>query len=254
MWTAVARKELRENRWKWLTLSGVLIATAILAQVMLGPLAEILTGVQGGEMAPLLEAMRQQMSDPLRYFWSNWYAKNLYQMITIFSILMGMSTIAGEVSRGTAAFLFTRPMTRRLVLSAKIAAGYGVMATVVIGTTLVTMLIAQMGDTPLPARFLLGLPMALHGGLVLYLIAVILSILVDDPVKAGASAAVVMMMLSVPGWIKGWGAYSIFRQMAGIPILLAEPWPVVPALILTGAAVLGYVVAVTLLNRKEFTR
>lgn len=254
MWTAVCKKELRETRWKWLCYAGLLVAVAVLAQAMHGLMQDILgdLGAPGG--SALLQAMLHQLDDPFLYHWSNWYAKNLYQMTTLFAILLGMSTVAGEVARGTAAFLFTRPLARTAVLSAKIAGGYGAMATMMVATTLIAMGVAYLGGMALPARFLSGLPIALLGGLVLYLLSVIASILIDDVVKAGAAAAAVMTVLAIPGWVRGWEIYSIYRQMAGVPVLLGEPWPVVPALVLAAAAMGLFALAAEMLKRKEFTR
>lgn len=252
MWTAIMSKEVREGRWKWITFASILLGTAILAQVMY----TTLTGFsdQLGGTTPLTAQLQRQLADPLLYHWGNWYAKNLFQMTAIFSALMGMSAIAGEVSRGTAPYLFARPLDRTAILAAKVLAGYGTIALVMILTTVLVPIVARMGGMDLPSRFLSGLPMALIGALVLYLIAVTASALLDDPVKAGAAAGLAMALLSVPGFFRDWAQFSIFRQMSGLAVLSGEPYPLVPALILLGGAAGLFAVAAGVLRRKEFTR
>lgn len=63
-----------------------------------------------------------------------------------------------------------------------------------------------------------------------------------------------MAVLAIPGWIRGWAAYSIYRQMTALPVLEGRPWTFWPALALALVAGLLYMAAALLLRRKEFTR
>lgn len=251
MFTAIVMKEARENRWKWLLFGAILLATAILAQVLHGSIVGLVGDLGNSKLTNQLQS---QLADPMLYHWGNWYGKNLYQMTTVFAVLSGMAAVAGEVSRGTAPFLFTRPISRQGILWAKVLGGYGPIAITMTVCSFLVLVVARVGGMSLPIRFLSGLPMSLLGALVLYLLAVLASAFFDDQVKAGAAAAALMVLFALPGFFAKTAEYSIFRQMSGPSLLAGEPWPAGVALLLLAVSAGLFSLIALVLRRREFSR
>ena len=235
---AVASKEWRENAWKLAIGGGVAGALAVLVPVAYDLLAPLLQGVE--LPGALGEAVKRQLGDFRTYLWINWYGKNLYQVLAVLAILLGMGTVAGEVSRRTSAFLLSRPLRRETVLRSKALVGLAGLAGVAAGSTAVLVAASALAGYPVdPAWFLAGLPLAVAGSWAVYALAVYASTMFDEPLKAGAAAFVVVLALGLPGWFRSTRVLSPFYHMKGLAVLEGAPaaWPGGLSLLLLAALV-----------------
>ena len=242
------KKEFRESAWKHALALVVLSALGVSLPFMfewLGKLHMDIGGVLG-------EAYRRQMSDFTLYMWANWYGKNLYQVLVIYAVVVGMAQVAGEVDRNTAGFLFSKPLGRSTIYRAKFTAGATGMLGVMTAATLLTFLAAQVAGHDLPALFLAGLVVNAAGLLVIYSLALMFSVLLDDQLKAGAAAFGAALALGIPGWVPGCGMYSLYRQMHAWPVYAGDGFQIPAMVIMLLATWAFYRVGLAILMNKDF--
>ncbi|WP_031517873.1 ABC transporter permease [Desulfofalx alkaliphila] len=251
IYKALIKKELMENRWKYAVILIWLLAfgsTLFLSFKWLGDLLQSLTGLEAELTNKLMGAM---MEDFALYAWANWYGKTFYQSLVLFAIILGMSNIAGEVGRGTASFVFTKPLSRREIFFTKYATGGLGLALVITVSTFAAWLASQFYGEALSLSFLTGIPMAFAGSLVIYSIAVYWSVVFDDQIKAGVAAALTAFVISIPGWFGSTAFLSVFVHMRGWPIYLGQDeWlmPLLAMLLISGAI---YYLGLRALEKKE---
>ncbi len=249
------RKELRENRWKIAVAIAISVALAVLTALtydyvksMIGP---------GGVSTQVPEMFRgsleAQLSGYSTFVWMSWYGKSFYQFGAILAIIVGMGLFSSEVARGTLSFLLARPFGRREIFATKFAAGaISLLVPLSVGTLLLVPLARLAGHGVDAVQLLLGLPVALSGVLVLFALSVTFSVLIDEPVKAGAAAGGVALLLSIPSWFERVRALSIYSQMQALPVLRGEgfPWGATAAML--GIAVLLYYAGLAAFRAREY--
>lgn len=242
------RKELREGLWKHA------LALALLAAMgaSLPFFHDWMSKMQLDFGGALGEALRQQMNDFTLYMWANWYGKNLYQVLVIYAVMVGMSQVAGEVDRNTAGFLFSKPLGRETIYRTKFIAGAAAMTAVMTAATIFTYLAALIAGKELTALFLAGLLVNAAGLLVIYSLAMMFSIVFDDQLKAGAAAFGAALVIAVPGWIPGCGMYSLYRQMHAWPLYAGDGFQIAAIIVMVLAAWLFYRTGLNRLLKKDF--
>jgi len=245
---AVMKKELRETAWKHalaLVLLSVLGITLPFVFEWMGKFQVDIGGALG-------ETYRRQMSDFTLYMWANWYSKNLYQILVIYAVVVGMAQLAGETGRNTAGFLFSKPLGRETIYRSKFIAGAAAMLTVMTVATTLTYLAALTAGKGLPALFMAGLVVNAAGLLLIYSLALMFSVIFDDQLKAGAAACGVALVLSIPGWIPGYGMYSVYRQMHAWPVYTGDGFQLGAIVIMTLVAWIFYRIGLSQLLKKDF--
>lgn len=242
------RKEWRENAWKHV-LALVLLSGMGISLPFLFDWMSMIPIQFGGALG---EAYQRQMSDFNLYMWANWYGKNLYQILIVYAVIVGMAQIAGEVGRNTAGFLFSKPLSRELIYRSKFISGAVTMITVMIIATILTYLAAMLAGRELPALFLSGLMVNAAGLLVIYSLALMFSVILDDQLKAGAATFFVALIISVPGWIPGYGMYSLYRQMHAWPVYAGDGFQIPAMAVMLLAAWLFYRIGLCRLLKKDF--
>ncbi|HEY3315067.1 MAG TPA: ABC transporter permease subunit [Bacillota bacterium] len=251
---SVFLKELRENRWKAVAFAAVLVASAAANVFAYNYLQSMFQSA--GQTVPdfFKNQINAMMGSYSTYVWSSWFGKSLYQMSTLFLILLGMSTMASEVSRGTASYLLTKPVSRGTVLFSKWLAQAAIFVTMIIaGTALLYPMSLAIGQTYDFGLHLASLPLALSSGLVVLTLAVVASVGFDDPVKAGGASAIFLIALSVLGFFKTTQRWSLFYYFSAAPVAVSggDPqWLHVLVMLAITAAV--YLVGARLLERKDF--
>jgi len=151
------------------------------------------------------------------YIWSQWHAKNLFQLAALFAIIFAASQFAGEVSKKTMGFYLTRPVTRQLGYLAKITAG--LLALVFIfstGTAAFWLVSRIMGYTAAWGKFFAALTVSLMWIAVYYQLACIISVFNKEPIMAGVLAGVTGVLLSLPGLFAASRQFSIFYQIRAV--------------------------------------
>jgi len=256
---ALAWKELRENRWKYVVGTVILIAVALAVALLFDFVREMLEGLLGGPgtgvLPPALDRIIQaQFSNYFIYAWSNWYGKNLYQIMAILAIVLGMGLVAAESTNRTLSFLLTRPVSRRRVLLVKLGVGVAALAVIVAVSSLTVVLASRLTGHYVPfGPFMLGAMGAWAGSTLIFTLAALMSILFSDQVKAGLAATVVAAIMSIPSWIPSLRWLSVFRRMQGFSaMMLGEPDWSGFAVMLTFSAGIA-LAAVYLFERRDIT-
>ena len=82
------------------------------------------------------------------------------------------------------------------------------------GSTAIIGVVSILHGRSLPAaNFAMGLIPAIAGMLVIFGSAVLCSAVWRSPRQAVMGAAAVAVLLSLPGWIREWQTFSVYRQM-----------------------------------------
>jgi ABC-2 type transport system permease protein len=217
---------------------------------------EGLVGGQGeGVLPPAVEQIIEaQFRSYFVYAWSSWYGKNLYQFASLLAIVLGMGLVAAESGNKTLSFLLTRPVSRRRVLAVKMGVGAAALA-VIIAVSSLTLVIASVaaGHELPPGLFMLGVPAAWAGTMVIFSLTVLMSVRFSDQVKAAVAAAVLAGIMSLPSWVPRLRWLSIYRHMQGFHVMTrGEPdWTALAAMLAAGAVLA--LLAVHLFERRDVT-
>ena len=123
------RKELLESirTLRLPVVAGLFLFVGLSSPVLARYLPEIIE-LAGGEQLGVIEIPTPTAADAVDQL-----VKNLAQFGALTAILLAMGLVASEKDRGTAAFILTKPVSRRAFLGAKLAA----LAAVLGGSTLV---------------------------------------------------------------------------------------------------------------------
>ena len=87
------------------------------------------------EYADLIKKLMPDFSNVNAYLYSQWFSKNLQQVGAIFAVILLSSAVAGERELHTAIFLFSRPVSRGMILASKVIVLFaGLVLTVLVST------------------------------------------------------------------------------------------------------------------------
>lgn len=247
---ALAFKEFREGRWKYVVITAIMIVLGASVPILFDVVAGIL------DETPLPPALRQLIPPGLlelpTYMWANWHAKTLYQTLVVIALVFGSSTIAGEFSRGTAQFLFSRAVPRSAVVLVKAGVDLAGMAVAALIGTLAVHIVARfMHGFSAPAAFYTGLVPAMVGAAFIYGIALLVSTRIDDPVKAGVAAAAVAAVLSIPTFVSDWNSFSVYVHMTGRTLFRSGVFPWTSVIVIAALAAALMVASVGTLRRRD---
>ncbi len=222
------RKELRENRIKFIFIFCAAAALAALIPFIYEPTKDLLQRMNLSPY-PGFDSIELLVGSYDNFIWSQWVAKNLTQLSTLAALILGMSVLSSEIAYGTVLFLTGKPLSSREIYTTKAAAGVFLLALVVFLPTLLLIFISGVKGYALDiGTIVLAVSITFTGACVIYLVTIIFSLLVPQPVKALVAAAVFWLAASIPGYFVGTAQYSIFYQMKGISYWLYTGDPVVP--------------------------
>lgn len=249
--TAVFLKEIREARWKLIVGTVVLTVFGIALPFIFSIIDELMLQIPPG----FERLMQPEMLDNYTIFlWSQWNAKNLYQFGTLLAILLGMSTIAGEVANQTMSFLLTRPLSRKEVFLSKVAAGVLLLTLAVLLSTSFMLAAASIVTAQVVEAGIITVATLVTwlGLIAIYLLTVFISTIIDDPVKAGGITAVVLVGFAMFGWFNMTKELSLFTHISGGSYVLGGGFPLGPviAILLFSLAMLA--AGMNIMERKEF--
>lgn len=251
---ALVFKEMREGRWKYLIAAAVLIVLGISIPLMYHVLEDMLGQLMSDESIPpfVKELLPPDLLEMATYLWSNWHSKNLYQAMVVIALVFGSGTVAGEFSRGTAQFLFSRAVPRRSVVLVKTGVDLAGMAlAALLGTIAMDIATRAAHDFSMPATFYAGLIPIMAGAAFVYGLALLASTRIDDPVKAGVAAAVVAALLSIPTFVPAWRNWSVYVHMTGRVLLEQGTFPWAAVLVIAALAAGLVTAAVESLRRRD---
>lgn len=233
-------KELRQYRWFfWISLGLALLNVflVILSHELLGGIIKEVS-VDIWEKFQISEADLETLDEFSYYLWSQWNAKNLYQLGVIIVAVLAVAQFAGENSKRNMSFLLSRPATRRQIFAGKSGAGL-ILIYLVLGlsTLFLCVLSLLFNYQALWTKLLFSSLISLLWLTVLYLLGCLLSILTSLPLLAGLALLGVGAILAVPGCFLPTRALSIFYQMKAVSYFLKGDLlvlSVLPALLFSG--------------------
>lgn len=236
---ALIYKEVREGRWKYVIAALVLIILGAATPFMFDLVMDLVRQIQLDESTPL--ELRQLLSPDLldlpTYLWSSWHAKTLYQMMVLFALVFGASTIAGEFDRGSAQFLFSRAVPRHTVVLVKTGVDLAALAvTALVGTAALDLAARIAHGYVAPWTHYGALVPIMAGTAFVYGLSLFISTRFDDAVKAGATAALVAALFSIPTLVPAWRNWSVYLHMTGSVLLGSGTFPWASVLIITALA------------------
>ncbi|MFS8523564.1 MAG: hypothetical protein FWJ83_01770 [Limnochordales bacterium] len=251
---ALLFKELREGRWKYLIAAVVLVALGVSIPVTHQFIAGMLEQFMDDPAVPqaLRDLLPPDLLEMSTYLWTNWHAKNLYQTVAVIALVFGSGAVAGEFSRGTAPYLFSRAVVRRSVLAVKTAVDLAGMAlAMLLGTAALDVTARIAHGYAVSGAFYAGLVPALAGSVFVYGLALLISTRIDDPVKAGVAAAVAAALFSIPTFVPAWRQWSVYVQMTGRSLFETGTFPWLPVLVIAALAAALLAAAAYSLERRD---
>ena len=231
---ALMWKELRENRLKILIgcvlLTVIGLAVSIAYRFLEGGIPGM--GQIPPEYADLIKKLLPDFSNVNAYLYSQWFSKNLQQVGAILAVILLSSAVAGERELHTAIFLFSRPVSRGMILASKVIVLLGgLVLAVVVSTGGAVLGAVIVGKVPQAAFVLTATLHSLIALLTCASLATLLSVLVPDRMKAMLFTGGIIIVLSVAGQFKPlhWlNPLALF----GSPVLIEHPVPqVVPIVV-----------------------
>ncbi len=229
-------KELRESRWKIVTGLIIFIITAASIPITFMYVKEL---VELFPQIPGLEGFNRFLENYSIYSWSQWNGKNLYQIGTILAIIMGMNLIAGEKVSKTLEFLLAKPISRASLYFTKFAAGVINLGIIVlVSTTLLYIVSLIMGYQILLGTLFVSTIITLMGLIFIFTLTLLISTILDEPVKVGLLSAFILFLLAIPGWFQKTYFLSVFHHMKAGEYMLEGNFPFT-ALIIILLLILG---------------
>jgi ABC-2 type transport system permease protein len=245
-----------ETRWRFVTglvLGAGFAALVVLAYPTLGSLQVDVSQVPG-PFRRMAEEGLALVKDYDGYVWSQWFGKNLLNVWTFFAVLVGVGGVVTETSRGTALWTLALPATRARLLGVRAAVGaLELLALALVPSLLIPALSPVIGKTYPLASALIYAATAFAGGLAFYGLSLLLSTVFADqlkPVIVGLGVAFGLSLASL--FSKSVARYSVFSVMSGEKYFRegALPWAGLAACL--GIAAASYLVALRVLERRDF--
>ena len=252
---ALMWKELRENSMK-------IIIGCVLLSVIGAAVSIAYRFLEGGipgmgqippEYADLIKKLLPDFSNVNAYLYSQWFSKNLQQVGAILAVVLLGSAVAGERELHTAIFLFSRPVSRGMILASKVIVLFGgLVLAVLVSTGGAVLGSVIIGKAPQPGFVLTATLHSVVALLTFASLATLLSVLVPDRVKAMLFSGGILIVLSVAGQFKHlrWlNPLALF----GSSVLIERPVPqLVPIAVGVALSVCMLGISYCMLQRQEF--
>jgi ABC-type transport system involved in multi-copper enzyme maturation permease subunit len=133
-------KSWMETRWVFLI--GLLVASCVAASVVLvwpkvmGLLPLAATIDPNGKLGQEIRESAAQVADYRSYIVSQWFAKNLRQIASLFGILLGSGGLLSQAAGGAALFTLSMPVSRKKLLATRATAGLAELGVLTVGASL----------------------------------------------------------------------------------------------------------------------
>ena len=244
------RKEVSEHlhTWRLPVLGGVFLFFALTGPVLAMLTPALLRSVQASQPGLVIQIPVPGWRDA----YVQWI-KNLSQIGAFVMILAAAGSVSGEVSKGTAVLVLTKPLTKSDFIVCKVVVFFGLVVAEVVLGTLVTQAVTLLvfGSAPWAAIWMPTIVWLAFAAL-LIAIATLMSSIAPTLAAAGLGL-VAFFALSIAAM---WGplarfspaglSFALSRLLFGQPVALA--WPLVTA----AAATLAITAAAALLfSRRE---
>lgn len=252
---ALMWKELRENRLKivigcvLLTVIGLTVSVAY--RFLEGGIPGM--GQIPPEYADLIKKLMPDFSNVNAYLYSQWFSKNLQQVGAILAVILLSGVVAGERELHTAIFLFSRPVSRGMILASKVIILFaGLVLAVLVSTGGAVLGAVIVGKAPQAAFVLTATLHSLIALLTFASLAALLSVLVPDRMKVMLFTGGIIIVLSVAGQFKPFhwlNPLALFGSSAIIQDPVPQVMPLAVGLVLS---VCMLWISYRVLERQEF--
>ena len=249
-----------ETRWRFLialALGAALAAVVVLTQ----PLTENMQlnmPEMGGRFNEMVnEAVQQYLklaSTYPGYIWSQWFGKNLIQLWCFFAVIIGVGGIATESARGSALWTLSLPVRRHRLLGIRAATGaLELLALALVPSLLVSLLSPFIGKSYPVGETIVYSLILFVGGLFFYSIAILLSTLFGEQLKAIILGLVIVFVMGfIPLLNKKLAPYSVATMMSGQQYFLTGTLPWAGLMVYLALAAALYLLALRILERRDF--
>jgi ABC-2 type transport system permease protein len=256
-----AKKEFKENRWKFVIFLLILMITGIVVVYFYPAFKEMqpdLNSKMIGMPKFLKELAQKQLSIITgypAYLGSQWFEKNLKQFAVIFAILLAMGCVAKEAENKTLELLLSKPVSRTRVILEKFI-------TICAGMFFIT-LIPSMIICPLSlfwGRDITGITIAhlILGNIVIFSLAFVIlsytfffSVLFNDQVKAAVGGIILTLVFWLFSLFKLTKNLSIFSHCNSIPLFLKGEMNWNEVSLLFSVGIFFMFLSIYAFNRKE---
>ncbi|HEV2706863.1 MAG TPA: hypothetical protein VGV59_13120 [Pyrinomonadaceae bacterium] len=245
-----------ETRWRFLTglvlciaSCGVVIFTQPLTENMQISIPDL-----GAELNKMVqEALRLASTYP-GYVWSQWFGKNLLQLWMFFAVIIGVGGVVAEGARGSAQWTLSLPVTRRRLFGVRAGMGAAeLLALAVVPSLFIPLFSRSIGKSYPVSEVLIYSLILFVGGLSVYCLALLLSTIFAEQLKAIIIGVVLVFGVSLlPLFDARLTPYMVATLMSGQEYFKtgALPWAALAAY--TALAVALYMLALRVLERRDF--
>lgn len=135
-------KSWLETRWRFAIGLALLICAAAAVVLVYPRMKELIPRVvppadARGELARQIREAAELASDYRGYVWSQWFAKQATQMVTLFAVLLGTGGLVAQTARGGGLFTLSLPVSRERLFAARAGTGLAELAVLAVVPALV---------------------------------------------------------------------------------------------------------------------
>jgi ABC-type transport system involved in multi-copper enzyme maturation permease subunit len=258
-------KELWDLRWRGIVLFVFTLLTGyfVLANhEWFMSMVDISQIEQGLKQAPFLnkildmETLNRQLLEILNnidfYVWSQWFGKNLYQLILLAIIILAFPLFARETEQKTHYFLLSHRTRKNIFLNKIMAGFFSIFLIIAAGSILPAMLAPFHGfDFGLLKAFMYALHLTISS-LLLFSVVVFFSITFDDVIKPVIASVIVFITLGLAGNMFGMYYLDIYRYMTGVDIFFTDSIQAIALLLILLIALLVLFGSWHIFKNKDF--
>lgn len=250
-------KAWRETRWRFFI--GLLLLCASCAVVVLTQ--PMVAGLPLGDMPSLNESLRELVREALAlmttypgYVWSQWFGKNLLQLWMFFAVIIGVGGIVAEGARGSALWTLSLPVTRRRLFGVRAGVGaLELLALALVPSLLIPLLSRFIGKSYPVGDILVHSLLMFVGGLSVYCLALLLSSVFAEQLKAIIIGVVLVFGVSLlPLLDARVTPYMFATLMSGEKYFKTGGLPWAALSVYTCVAAALYALALRILERRDF--
>ncbi|QNO14843.1 ABC transporter permease subunit [Alkalicella caledoniensis] len=256
MYKNLVLKEIAEHKWKLIIGTIILIILGVTIPITFDYMHDILPHLEELPLAigtGIAKEINLYLSDYDIYVWAQWNGKNLTQIGTIISLLLGATAIASEVSRGTIAYLLTKPTSKTKILTTKIIVSVSFIFIFTLISTLAMLIASILANKGYFGSIVfLGIVPVFVGMIASYFIALFFSILCDDSIKAFAYSAGLLILNSVFGFFSSTQKLSLSYHAKGIDYVINGNLPILSIIILAIVSIIFGFLSYKKFIKKEY--
>lgn len=247
-------KELIEARWKAITGGILALALVVLSTATYDLLKPALNDVSKQPLPQFLQQQVQQLvSNYDLYVWQNWFAKNGPELLALLAAVLGAGLIAGEVNKGTIFFLLGKPISRERVVLTKYAISASILFAIIGLGSVILLVTAVIAGHPQPIGGVVISTLLLWLGVLFVLgLALLFSVIFTDVLRPLFCALIITIVMSIPGFIPNWGAWSLTGYWSDQAAYLGQEFPTRALIVCLVAAALPLILALPLFRRQAY--